>query len=278
MAESPGPLQARYLIRFDDLCPTMNWQAWGVIESLLEEMNARPLLAIIPDNRDPTQRIEDARGDFWDAVRSWQARGWTIGLHGYQHLFVTQDRGLLGHDDRSEFAGLSKSEQEDKIRRGLAVFEREGITTQTWVAPNHSFDATTLDVLRETGVRVISDGNALYPYVDPEGMMWIPRQLYRFTRRPLGVWTICLHPNRWTERDLSKFARNLRTYADRLTGVDSILSTYGDRSRGFVDSCFSAQRRIKRGIDTGISIARRASPGRRRLVASPSSDASDDIR
>ena len=44
---------ARFLLRFDDLCPTMNWAMWDAIEAHLVRMEVRPILAVVPDNRDP---------------------------------------------------------------------------------------------------------------------------------------------------------------------------------------------------------------------------------
>ncbi len=242
-------MKARYLVRFDDLCPTTNWQAWQQIEKLLLANDVRPLLAVIPDNRDEMLlQVDEPRADFWDRVRAWQQRGWTIGMHGYQHLFVTRERGMFGYNDRSEFAGLSKNEQWEKIHAGLAIFKREGVPPTVWIAPNHSFDETTLLVLREAGLRVISDGLALYPHTDGDGMVWIPRQLYRFEKRPLGVWTVCLHHTRWTPADVSRFERLLGIYRDRLTDVGTLLATYAGRKWGSVDGWFSAQRQLKQRI------------------------------
>src|SRR5256885_866914 len=53
----PGPeegsfgVSARYLVRFDDLCPTMNWDVWKSVEEVLFRTGIRPLLAVIPDNQ-----------------------------------------------------------------------------------------------------------------------------------------------------------------------------------------------------------------------------------
>ena len=51
---------ARYLLRFDDLCPTMNWGMWDRIEELLVKASIRPIVAVIPDNRDPKMDIGPA--------------------------------------------------------------------------------------------------------------------------------------------------------------------------------------------------------------------------
>ena len=99
-------MSAQYLVRFDDVCPTMNWTIWNALEKILIEANVKPILAVIPDNQDPHLMAGRREERFWDRAREWQARGWTIGLHGYQHLFVTQDGGIVGTHPRSEFAGL----------------------------------------------------------------------------------------------------------------------------------------------------------------------------
>src|SRR5579871_6358303 len=115
-------MPAELLLRFDDLCPTMNWAAWFKIEEALQKNGVRPLVAVIPDNHDPQFRIVPPRSDFWDHVRRWQSLGWTIGLHGYQHAYVTRSAGLLGIHRASEFAGLPLEEQAHKIKRALEIF------------------------------------------------------------------------------------------------------------------------------------------------------------
>ncbi len=86
---------ARYLLRFDDLCPTMNWKVWSEIETTLTELRFKPVLAVVPDNRDPVLRVDDPKQDFWERVRQWQARGWTIALHGFQHKYTAEHAGIV---------------------------------------------------------------------------------------------------------------------------------------------------------------------------------------
>ena len=133
---------AQYLIRFDDICNTMNWPVWEQVEQLLLRFCVKPILAVVPDNQDPNLRAGAPDTTFWDRVRVWQTRGWTIGLHGYQHLQVTRDGGILNLNQWSEFSGLPLPEQRSKLRRAQEMFEREGVTPEVWVAPGHSFDAT----------------------------------------------------------------------------------------------------------------------------------------
>ncbi len=46
-------MKARYLIRFDDICPTMNWTIWEQVEQVLRTYHVQPILAVVPDNQDP---------------------------------------------------------------------------------------------------------------------------------------------------------------------------------------------------------------------------------
>src|SRR5262245_40457250 len=105
-----------YLLRFDDLCPTMNWSIWSEIEAILIEYGIRQILAVVPDNQDPVLQVDSPANDFWKHVRHWQNRGWTIGLHGYQHRYVSSHPGIVTLRKKSEFAGLPVVEQEEKLR------------------------------------------------------------------------------------------------------------------------------------------------------------------
>ena len=204
---SPG---ARYLLRFDDLCPTMDWAAWDRIEAELVEQDIKPILAVVPDNRDPHLMVAPPAADFWERVRGWQARGWAIGLHGYQHTYVNRNPGILGLNPRSEFAGLPYLEQHWKLSAALACFRREGVSADTWVAPGHSFDATTDLALKALGLSLISDGMAFAPYRDAVGATWVPQQFARMRPMPLGVWTFCYHINGLSPEGFSQFRRSLR--------------------------------------------------------------------
>ena len=237
-------MRSQYLIRFDDICPTMNWDVWRQVEETLLALGVKPLLAIVPDNQDETLKVSEPNTRFWDEVRVWQARGWTIGLHGYQHLYVTRDAGLLGIKASSEFSGLSRAEQQAKLRSALDIFEREHVIPEVWVAPAHSFDGQTLEVLSALGVRCLSDGFSLYPHLDSRGMVWIPQQLWHFRKMPFGLWTVCLHLNYWTTVDVARFRFDMREFAALLTNLPSIIATYQNRKRSATDLFFSGSYQI----------------------------------
>jgi hypothetical protein len=215
---------AQYLLRFDDICPTMNWALWAEIESLLVQRRLKPILAVVPDNRDPALQLDSPVGDFWDRVRRWQDRGWTIALHGYQHRYVSPNAGIAATRKKSEFAGLPREQQREKLRLGMQIFEREGITSRVWIAPGNTFDATTVTLLPEFGIRIISAGYFQFPFMCPVGMTWVPQQMHYYRPAPAGVWTVCYHHNQWDASGLGKFRRELDRYADSIVSLGDVLS------------------------------------------------------
>src|SRR5688572_10786191 len=214
---------AQYLLRFDDICPTMNWHLWGKIERILVQRRLKPILAVVPDNRDPSLQVDAPATNFWDHVRAWQDRGWTIALHGFQHRYVSRNAGLVARRKKSEFAGLPKEEQRDKLRQGMQIFERERITSRVWIAPGNTFDATTVALLPEFGVRVISAGYFQFPYVCRAGMVWLPQQMHYFRPAPHGVWTVCYHHNQWDGSGVGKFCEELDRYSDSIVSLEEVL-------------------------------------------------------
>lgn len=247
-------MTAKYLLRFDDLCPTMNWDMWREIESILLDADVKPILAVVPDNRDEALRCGEPDSRFWEHVRRWQSAGAAIGLHGHQHRYVTEDPGIVGLNKRSEFAGLPLPEQERKLNSALAIFRRENVTPSVWVAPAHSFDENTVAILPGLGIKAISDGFFLFPHVDSRGVMWIPQQLWRFRSMPFGVWTVCFHHNRWTKKDLSSFRQDLRRYRRAVLSVPEVMDAYKQRASGRMDLL------VARSILASIRMKRRLRP------------------
>jgi peptidoglycan/xylan/chitin deacetylase (PgdA/CDA1 family) len=228
-----------YLLRFDDLCPTMNWQIWDQIEEALVIRAIRPILAVVPENRDPLLMVDDPRDDFWDRAREWQARGWTIGMHGYQHVNLTRERGVVGLNARSEFAGLSEASQRERLSAGLSIMNRHRLEPQVWVAPNHSFDEHTVTTLRDLGLRVISDGLWMRPFRDRMQVTWVPHQIWRFRRMPPGTWTVGIHHNGWTSELLGNFIRDLDAYGERIRDLPSVVESFAARRKSIGDEVAS---------------------------------------
>lgn len=228
---------AKYLLRFDDVCPTMNWPLWDQVERLLVMRNIRPIVAVVPDNRDPTLNVAPERGDFWERVRDWQRRGWAIGWHGFQHVYESSNAGLVGINRRSEFADVSRSEQGRKLRLAYEIFSRHRVRPDVWVAPAHSFDRHTIELLRGFGVDVISDGFFIRPVL-MLAVLWIPQQLWSLRRMPLGLWTVCYHVNSWSARDLEGFERAINEFEGHFLCLADALKM-PRRTRTTLDSVFA---------------------------------------
>jgi len=223
------PSKASYLLRFDDLCPTMNWKIWSEIEAILVEQQIKPILAVVHDNQDASLKVTPSRGDFWERVRQWQERGWTIALHGYDHRYITREAGLVATRKKSEFAGLPQSAQEEKLRRGVRIFRDEGITPRVWVAPGNSFDQVTVSLLPKVGIEIICDGHFRFPFEWPRGMIWVPQQLFNFRPAPAGVWTVCFHSNSWTGEMMQSFREDVAEYGSGIASLDDVLPHAGER-------------------------------------------------
>ena len=207
----------------------MNWHIWSEIEALFIERQIKPILAVVPDNQDPALRVSRPLEDFWQRVRQWQSRGWTIALHGHQHRYLTSDAGIVATRKKSEFAGLSAAQQEDKLQRAVQIFQQHGITSEVWVAPGNSFDRVTVSLLPRFGIRIICDGYFRRPFVCPCRMIWVPQQLFEFRPAPAGVWTVCFHSNHWTSETLKRFRQDLARYGPDIASLEDIVPENGER-------------------------------------------------
>jgi len=255
-------VSAEYLVRFDDICPTMRWSVWDRVEPLLVEHMVKPIVAVVPDNHDRKLQVEAADPGFWERARGWQDRGWTIAMHGHQHRYVTDRAGVIGLNRRSEFAGRPEPAQRDALVTGLGLLRANGLEPTVWVAPAHSFDHITLRLLKELGLCTISDGYGALPYRDNDGMLWIPQQLWQFQQRSRGVWTVCIHLNGWGDDDIARFREHLVRFASRTTDVPSVIASYGRRRRSAFDRLADLRMRAGLRLRRAASRARRILPGR----------------
>lgn len=219
MSDAP----ASYLLRFDDLCPTMSRQRFDAFMAVIERHRIRPILAVVPDNQDPELKIDNPDPVFWSRMRALEASGATIALHGYRHLCQSSGRSHLGMHKQTEFAGIPETIQREWIRAGLDILRANGLSPRLFVAPRHGFDSATLQALVEEGLPILSDGFASHPFTRGE-VVWIPQQLWAPVRKPLGLWTICLHTNTAQPSILEKLDVFLREYADQFTSFDRVIS------------------------------------------------------
>ncbi|WP_020558608.1 DUF2334 domain-containing protein [Thiofilum flexile] len=243
----------KYIIRFDDICPTMNWDNWEDLEKELIKLNIKPIIGVIPDNKDKKLMIGSIdEKKFWERIRHFDQLGWTIALHGLHHTYETQDSGLLKLNNRSEFAGLPYDIQSNKIRKALDIFTRNQINIKIWMAPAHSFDENTILALRENNINIITDGFYSRPVIHL-GITWIPQQLWNFKRHLFpGIWTICFHHNNLSTKDIYKIIENLNNYKKRIISVDDLLKNHTIQRINFLDICFNFLWRKKIHINSNL--------------------------
>ena len=206
----------KILLRFDDICPTMNWEQWDRAKKLLDIKGKVALLGVIPDCQDPDLLIDEPRLDFWDYIKFLQEQGYTIAMHGYKHIFE------CGH---SEFAGLPYEKQLEKIQKGRAILAEHGIETEIFFAPAHNYDDNTLRALSACGFKYMSDGLSRKPYLR-YGVTLLPCRsggIPRISKKNSHV-TAVLHAHEWVREDKKQdwtlFQELIKNHSSEIVSFD----------------------------------------------------------
>jgi len=232
------PAPARYLLRIDDLCPTVHREHWHSLRALIAEFGLQPILAVVPDNRDPTLAHSPPDPEFWNHIFALESAGATIGLHGCSHLCESRRRSLLGLHRASEFAGVKAETQRAWIRDGLCILRGHGLNPRIFVAPRHGFDAKTLQALRAEGIPLLCDGFARTLFLRG-GVTWIPQQLWGPVDKPNGLWTICIHPNTASYEEIERLRAFLRARSAQFSSVDRLLAEFPPATLDFAERVYA---------------------------------------
>lgn len=185
-----------YLLRLDDACEYMDVDRWSKIENILDKHEIKPIVGIIPCCEDPLFIETYSRYRlFWEKAREWQSKGWTIALHGYNHVYSTKSGGINPVNKKSEFAGVPFEEQKLKVLKGFEHLKSKKLIPTVFFAPSHTFDKNTLIALKQnTDIRVISDTIANNIYFKDD-FFFIPQQSGKVRSLKFRTTTFCLHPN-----------------------------------------------------------------------------------
>ena len=210
---------ARFVIRLDDICPTMDHAKFARARAHFEASGVRPLMGVVPDNQDPDLQIDAPDPSFWETMRSLRKSGWGISQHGYRHLIHTSDRGLLGITPRSEFAGRPLDAQCKDLADGKAILAEEGLETVVFMAPFHSYDKATLTALKTLGFTTLTDGYGLFSWRE-EGLTFVPQLFERPANFGVGIYTLCLHLNNMRNEDIDALGQFMRANAARMIDFD----------------------------------------------------------
>ncbi len=196
--------------RLDDITATMHWKNFDQLRALFNKHALYPLLGIIPDNHYKALDIDLPQADFWNIMRQLKKQGWSIAQHGYQHLPLSQNGGILKLNQKSEFAGLSFTEQFKRIQAGQAVLKQENLETNIWMAPWGTYDEITLNALKKANFCYVTDGQSLRPYLK-SSLKFIPCQMEKPRKVLFAFITVCIHPNSVS----SQYIKNLDLFIKR---------------------------------------------------------------
>jgi len=229
----------KYIIRLDDACPTMDWKRWDSIFNILDKYKIKPIVAVVPNNKDKKLIANKARGNFWEIVKRWEDKGYYIAMHGYNHKYISKKSGLIPMNNQSEFAGVDQKLQRNKIKKAWSIFISNKIKPKIWIAPSHTFDKNTLKILKEeTEIEVVSDGIAYYPY-NRFGFVWIPQQLWWFSLKKYGIWTICLHPNNMSMKKIYELDNILNSNLEYFVlDLNEVIDNFKNRTVNIKDNLF----------------------------------------
>jgi hypothetical protein len=189
---------------------------------ILARHGVSPILAVVPDNQDPTLNSQPPDPEFWDRMRSLQTAGATIAMHGFRHLCLSRGPSILGLHKETEFAGVDPLLQQQWMRAGLAILRDHGLRPRLFVAPRHGFDCSTLHALVHEGLGVISDGFARSPFTRHE-VLWIPQQLWEPVTKKTGLWTICIHTNTAPASLEQKLEKFIAKHGNEFTSFDRVI-------------------------------------------------------
>jgi predicted deacetylase len=212
------------LIRMDDISEHMNWKFMDICEPLFDKFNIKPLLGVIPDNKDPELLKYPKNSDFWNRVQSWKNKGWEITMHGHTHLYDQQTfkKDIFNYGGGSEYFGLDYKNQLEKIQSGLEVFKKNKINIRSFFAPNHTYDLNTIKSLKESNIKIIIDGYGLFPYYKYE-ILFIPQLFYKEIILPFGIQSTQIHINFWDKNYLENFKVFIEKNNKKIVDLDYII-------------------------------------------------------
>ena len=213
------------LIRIDDVAENMNWKLMKKSEALFEEYSIKPLVGVIPNNKDKDLLKFEKINNFWSIVRKWEKNGWEIAMHGYDHIYSSHSKNkddYFNYGGSSEFYGLSLSEQKEKIKKGLAIFKKENISVRAFFAPNHIYDENTFDALKSFGIHQVIDGYGLFPYKKND-IIFTPQLFYKNILLPFGLQSTQIHLNFWNDDDFTIFEHFIKKNYKKIISYDNML-------------------------------------------------------
>ena len=219
------------LIRMDDISENMNWALMDKCEKLFDKFKIKPLLGIIPINKDPELLKFPKNDRFWERVENWKNKGWEITMHGCHHLYTQKSdkNDIFNYGGNSEFYGLDYSMQLNKIKAGLEEFKKREIKVRSFFAPNHIYDSNTLKALKDSDIKIIIDGYGLFPYYKNE-ILFIPQLFYKEIFLPFGIQSTQMHINEWNDEAYNNFEIFVKKNYSKILNLNNIIEVANPNS------------------------------------------------
>jgi predicted deacetylase len=217
-------------IRMDDITPDMDWAKFLRFKELCDLYQVKPLIGIVPENRDKMLQIDEKRTDFWEYVRGLQNEGWTIAQHGVYHVYTTKKMGGFPLNRLSEFAGISYDKQYEMLAYGKSILVRNGINTDLFMSPAHSFDRNTLKALKNLGFTKLTDGFGDKPYTK-NGMTFYPISYKQSSslKKQRGFTTFVIHANTMNDKDFDRYEKLFKDNKDKLISYSELLKLEAEK-------------------------------------------------
>ena len=238
------------LIRLDDIAENMNWDLMEKSELLFEEYGIKPVLGVIPNNKDNELLSYSKKNNFWEQVRNWRDKGWEIAMHGYTHVYdkICKNEDYFNYGGGSEFCGHTLETQISRIKNGLQKFKSEKIKIRSFFAPNHTYDKNTFIALKNFRINEVIDGYGLMPYIEND-IKFIPQLFYKVFALPFGIQTLQIHLNYWEQKDFDNFEKFIKKHSNKIITYDQAIAKINNSSfYKFINTSTKIILRTKRAI------------------------------
>ena len=238
------------LIRLDDIAENMNWDLMEKSELLFEEYGIKPILGVIPNNKDNELLSYSKKNNFWEQVRNWRDKGWEIAMHGYTHVYdkICKNEDYFNYGGGSEFCGHTLETQISRIKNGLQKFKNEKIKIRSFFAPNHTYDKNTFIALKNFRINEVIDGYGLMPYIEND-IKFIPQLFYKVFALPFGIQTLQIHLNYWEQKDFDNFEKFIKKHSNKIITYDQAIAKINNSFfYKFINTSTKIILRIKRAI------------------------------
>lgn len=213
-------VKSKIVFRLDDICDTMNIDNFFRIKKLFNRYGIKPLLGVVPLNTDETLMVNSPYPDFLELIHFCKSFGWTIAMHGTHHLYDSTAKGIITKRPKSEFSGKTLEEQKNLLVKGKKKMVAEGLDTDIFFAPGHSYDKNTILALKLAGFCTISDGRAHGNY-HWKGMDFVPVRYFSCEPKPGGqIVTVCFHLNNMDEQAFIHAEKYIEKYIKNIIGFD----------------------------------------------------------